>query len=305
MTDHLSNKSRAAQRLALPEGALAPLLLLLCGWLIMFVPAYMGLADTIWAGDEQGHGPIILGVSFWLMWTQRGALADLVPRPMPIASALLMALAVMAYALGHSQVIWTLEIGAQIVVLLALLLAFIGTSALRVVAFPLCFLVFMIPWPGDWVVAVTGPLKSAVSTVAAQLLYALHYPVGRAGVMLTVGPYQLLVADACAGLNSMFTLEALGLLYMNLVGHTALARNLVLALLIIPIAFVANIARVMILVLVTFHMGDEAGQGFVHDFAGIVLFVVALLLILAVDAMLGLVMRGKVLVPAAHSGARP
>ena len=283
----------AAQRLQLPASALLPLLLLIAGWLVMFVPAYSELADTIWAGDEQGHGPIILGVSLWLLWAKRGALAELSPQPQVASAAVLMALAIAAYALGRSQVIWTLEIGAQILVLVALLLAFVGGAALRVAWFPLAFLVFMIPWPGDWVVALTSPLKAAVSSVAASLLHLLAYPVGQSGVTLTVGPYQLLVADACAGLNSMFTLEALGLLYMNLMRHTSVPRNVALAVLIVPIAFIANIVRVMILVLVTFHFGDEAGQGFVHDFAGLVLFVVALLLIFAVDAALGVAMRQR------------
>ena len=283
----------AAQRLQLPASALLPLLLLIAGWLVMFVPAYSELADTIWAGDEQGHGPIILGVSLWLLWAKRGALAELTPQPQVASAAVLMALAIAAYALGRSQVIWTLEIGAQILVLVALLLAFVGGAALRVAWFPLAFLVFMIPWPGDWVVALTSPLKAAVSSVAASLLHLLAYPVGQSGVTLTVGPYQLLVADACAGLNSMFTLEALGLLYMNLMRHTSVPRNVALAVLIVPIAFIANIVRVMILVLVTFHFGDEAGQGFVHDFAGLVLFVVALLLIFAVDAVLGVAMRQR------------
>jgi exosortase len=146
----------------------------------------------------------------------------------------------------------------------------------------------MIPWPGDWIDAVTQPLKTIVSIAAANVLYELGYPVGRTGVILTVGPYQLLVADACAGLNSIFTLEALGLLYMNLMRYTSLPRNLALAILILPISIAANIMRVIILVLVTYHFGDEAGQGFVHGFAGMVLFLVALTLILFVDKLLGL-----------------
>ena len=120
-----------------------------------------------------------------------------------------------------------------------------------------------------------------------NLLYALGYPVGRSGVIMTVGPYQLLVADACAGLNSMFTLEALGMLYMNLMKYTNPVRNVALAVLLVPTAFVANIVRVIILVLVTYHFGDEAGQGFVHGFAGMVLFIVALMLMLGLDKVLG------------------
>jgi exosortase/archaeosortase family protein len=108
---------------------------------------------------------------------------------------------------------------------------------------------------------------------------------------LTVGPYQLLVADACAGLNSMFTLEALGLLYLNLIRCTSKRRNIALALLIIPISFIANIIRVMILVLVTYHFGDEAGQGFVHSFAGMVLFLVGITLMISTDKMLRMIFR--------------
>jgi exosortase len=116
----------------------------------------------------------------------------------------------------------------------------------------------------------------------------MGYPVGRSGVVMTVGPYQLLVADACAGLNSMFTLEALGMLYMNLMRYSSALRNIVLALLLVPTAFLANIIRVMILVLVTYHFGDAAGQGFVHGFAGMVLFMVALGLMVLLDKMLGM-----------------
>ena len=108
-----------------------------------------------------------------------------------------------------------------------------------------------------------------------------------------MGQYQLLVADACAGLNSMFTLEALGLLYLNLTNSTSVARNVTLAVLIIPISFVANIIRVMILVLVTYHFGDAAGQGFVHRFAGMVLFIAGLLLMASTDTLLRRLFRAK------------
>jgi len=150
----------------------------------------------------------------------------------------------------------------------------------------LFFMLFMIPLPGVFVDAVTMPMKMAVSYVAEQVLYAGGYPIARTGVILQIGPYQLLVADACAGLHTLFTLEALGLLYLNLVRHESVARNVVLALLIIPISFTANVIRVMVLTLITYHFGDEAGQGFLHGFAGMVLFLSALLLIILVDGVL-------------------
>jgi exosortase B len=269
----------------------APLVVLLLGWAAMFGPAYHGLANTIWASDANGHGPIILAVSAWLLWRKRDELLALQAKPEYIVSTVLLALAFVAYVIGRSQTVWTLEIAAQNLALVSLLLFFFGWAGVRVALFPLVFLIFMIPWPGDWIDAVTQPLKMAVSTVAANLLYAFGYPVGRAGVILTVGQYHLLVADACAGLNSLFTLEALGLLYLNLMNYTSPLRNVLLAILIVPISFLANVIRVIVLVLVTYHFGDEAGQGFVHDFAGMVLFMVALVLIIATDNVLSLFLK--------------
>lgn len=257
------------------------------GLALLYVPAYVRLAQTIWRSDEYGHGPIILAVSFWLLYTLRHAIAQAPTAPRPVLGWSLLVLSLLVYAAGRSQDIIMFEIGSQVPALAALLLIFKGGAALRLAWFPLVFQLFMVPLPEALVAAVTAPLKSAVSASAAWLLHLLQYPVGRSGVILTVGPYQMFVADACAGLNSMFTLEALGLLYMNLMGYTHAWRNAALAVLLVPIAYCANVIRVMVLVLVTYHFGDEAGQGFVHGFAGMFLFAVALVLMLLVDSILG------------------
>ena len=277
--------------------------LLLAGFALLYVPSYVELARSVWSTDEQGHGPIILAVSIWLFYSKRHELAALPAQPALWLGVPILVLGLIAYVLGRSQSFLMMEVGSQLLVLTALILMFMGRGALRLVWFPLFFMVFMTPFPEALVAVVTGPLKSAVSTVAANLLYALGYPVSRVGVILNVGQYQLLVADACAGLNSMFTLEALGLLYMNLMRYTSIARNITLTILVIPIAFMANIVRVMILVLVTYHFGDAAGQGFVHGFAGMVLFIVGLVFVLATDHVLGWVFKEKKL-PVA-TGVRP
>jgi exosortase B len=286
---------------ALPLGRLGidpvVIALVVFGFAALYLPTYADLARRIWPTDEQGHGPIILAVSAWLMFAKRKELAALPAQPRMAWGMSLLLLGVAMYVLGRSQNMMVLEASSQIVVLVALLLGFRGVAALRLMWFPLFFLLFMVPLPGSVVAFVTAPLKAAVSTVAGNLLYWLGYPVARSGVILSVGPYQLLVADACAGLNSMFTLEALGLLYLNLVRSTSAVRNVALAILIIPIAFIANIIRVMILVLVTYHFGDEAGQGFVHSFAGMVLFGVGLVLMLGADSLL------RLMIPSTSRGA--
>lgn len=267
------------------------LAMVIAGALLLYVPSWHDLSRTLWVTDEQGQGPIILVASLYLLFLKRERLAALPDATASAGSIVLLVLGLLLYAVGRSQTIWLFEIGSQPVVLAALLWMFKGVPALRLCWFPLFFLIFMVPLPGQLVAALTAPLKSAVSYVAAGVMYQLGYPVARSGVVLMVGQYQLLVADACAGLTSMFTLEALGLLYLNFAGHAAAWRNVLLAVLVVPVAFIANVIRVIVLVLVTYHFGDAAGQGFVHGFAGIVLFVAALLLLIGIDGMISLLQR--------------
>ena len=282
-------------RSALPW--LVPLLVGLCA---LYIPTYMVLSNTVWISDEQGHGPIILAVCIWLMWRKRLDYLALAETPTPIAGSVALVFGGLLYLLGRTQDLDTFAVASQIFILIGIFLWLKGWSAVRLMAFPLFFMIFMVPLPSVLVQVVTVPLKTAVSYVAESILYQFGYPVARTGVIISVGQYQLLVADACAGLNSMFTLEALGLLYMNLMSYGSMTRNVLLAVLVVPISFCANIIRVMILILVTYHFGDEAGQGFVHGFAGMVLFMVALTLILIVDSLLGLVFRGS-----KHAEIRP
>ena len=263
------------------------------GFLLLYGPTYWSLAHTIWASDEQGHGPIILAVSAWLLFEKRHELAALDSKPSLWLGAFVLGFGFLFYVFGRSQAIIMFEGASQIAVLAGILLLFKGGPALRVAWFPLFFLIFMVPLPGPLVSTLTAPLKSGVSWVASEILFALGYPVSRSGVILTVGPYLILVADACAGLTSMFSLEALGLLYLNIVRHESALRNALLSVLMIPISLLANVVRVLVLVLVTVHLGDAAGRGFLHGFAGIVLFVVALLLTFLADHVVGLFMDSK------------
>jgi hypothetical protein len=98
-------------------------------------------------------------------------------------------------------------------------------------------MLFMIPLPNFLVGGVSGFLKQAVSAATVDVLGWLDYPVARSGVIMTIGPYQLLVADACAGVSNLFMLETLGVLYLNLVRARSLLRNIALPILIVPISF--------------------------------------------------------------------
>ncbi|MES2260811.1 MAG: exosortase B [Pseudomonadota bacterium] len=277
----------ARLRSSLPEWL--PILL---GMLVMYVPTYYDLLRGAWSTEEQAHGPIILGLSLWLIWRQwPQMLAASAGRAGAASGWPLFVLALLLYALGRSQQVLAFELGSFIFCGCALLLIKRGGAALKALWFPFFFMLFMVPLPGQVVSLLTMPMKMAVSFVTEHLLFAAGYPISRTGVILQIGQYQLLVADACAGLQTLLTLEALGLFYLNVVRHTSAVRNACLALLIVPISFTANVIRVVTLTLVTYYFGDAAGQGFLHGFAGMVLFMAALVLILGADSLLHWLVR--------------
>jgi len=272
-----------------PQAAAVPLtpwLIAGAGLLALFVPTFWDLMHGIWSTDQQGHGPIVLGIGLWLLWRKWPEVRALPSQPARGTGWPVFVIGLLLYLVGRSQDILLFEVGALIWLLAAITLLLSGARAMRHLWFGLFFLLFMIPLPGAVVDALTQPMKLAVSYVAEFVLHGVGYPISRTGVVLQVGQYQLLVADACAGLHTLFTLEALGLLYLNLVRHESVARNVALATLIVPISFTANVIRVMVLTLITYHFGDEAGQGFLHGFAGMVLFMAALLLIIGTDSVL-------------------
>lgn len=262
------------------------------GLCTLYAPTYITLWNGVWSTEEQGHGPLILAVVAFLFWQKRELLVDGVDEPKPIIGWAVLILGLVFFVSGRALDILMFEVGSHIPVLAGSILIVRGNRTLKSLWFPLFFIVFMVPLPGIVVDALTNPLKRHVSEIAEHLLYAVGYPIARSGVTLTIGPYQLLVADACSGLHSLYSLTALGLLYMHLMQHKSHLRNIVLGAAIIPIAFCANIVRVIFLVLVTYHLGDEAGQGFLHGFAGMVLFVAALLSLFLLDGVLGTFLKG-------------
>lgn len=262
------------------------------GLCALYVPTYITLWNGVWSTEEQGHGPLILAVVAFLLWQKRGLLVDGVDEPKPIIGWAVLILGLVFFVFGRALDILMFEVGSHIPVLAGSILIVRGNRTLKSLWFPLFFIVFMVPLPGIVVDALTNPLKRHVSEIAEHLLYAVGYPIARSGVTLTIGPYQLLVADACSGLHSLYSLTALGLLYMHLMQHKSHLRNIILGAAIVPIAFCANIVRVIFLVLVTYHLGDEAGQGFLHGFAGMVLFVAALLSLFLLDGVLGTFLKG-------------
>lgn len=276
------------------------------GLFALYVPTVYGLANGLWNSEDQAHGPIVLVVVLYLFWQHRLAFNELTFATNPRLGISLLVIGLLMYAIGRSQEIYIFEIGSMVPVFTGTTLITLGMQGFRKVWFAIFFTIFMIPLPGVIVDTVTGPLKQHLSLLAESFLYALDYPIGRSGVTITIGTYQLLVADACSGLHSMFSLTALGLLYLYLMQYQNKLRSGLLIVSILPIAFVANLIRIIALILITYYFGDEVGQGFVHKFAGMFLFVISLLCLFVFDALLGRfsIFRDKKALTKGHNNER-
>jgi exosortase B len=274
-----------------PHADQLPWILAGLGFVGMYAPTFWNASQGLWKSDDFSHGPIILAVLIWLFWTKRAEIFTAPTNHHHWLAWPLFLLGVLLYLFGRLFEISSFEFGSLLLIAPSVLLLLGGASALRLGWFPLLYLVFLVPLPATLVDAITGPLKNWISTIVVELLYHNNYPVARTGVMINVGPYQLLVADACSGLHSMFSLSALGTLYMYLMSRKRWLHNGLMLAAILPIAFFANIVRVVILVLVTYHLGDEAGQGFLHGLAGMVLMLAALLFFFLLDTLLAWALR--------------
>jgi exosortase B len=261
----------------------------------MYAPTLITLfqdgSGALWREGEHSHGPIMLALALWLTHTRWQEYAAVYGQAQVKTSEVMaawgaMLIGAVIYTLSRGLGIIYLEVASFIPTLMGMILLRGGWALLSALKFPVFFCIFMVPLPAFLIDGISHWVKTQVSIVVAELLWQMGYPISRSGVVLSIGPYQLLVADACAGMRTLFMLEAMGIFYLNVVRHSSMLRNLGLALLIIPISFTANTLRVIALTLITYYFGDEAGQGFMHGFAGIVLFATAMLLLIGVDTFL-------------------
>ena len=256
--------------------------------LAAYMPTFIRLAQGPWQTEQEGHGPLIIAAALWLVWTSRDQLRNVELRPAPVAgwASLLTGLAMLFVA--RTQDLISIEVLSELPVIIGCVLLLAGWRALRIVAFPIAFLIFTVPAPGWMVDGATVPLKVLISDWVTKVLYAAGYPIAQNGVVIMIGPYQLLMKDACAGMNSIFALSAIGMFYVYAFRWESKIRALILLATIIPITIIANFIRVVSLVLITHYGGVELVDGPLHDLTGIALFVIALILVFICDGLLGL-----------------
>ncbi|HEY0436606.1 MAG TPA: exosortase V [Phenylobacterium sp.] len=274
------------ERPSLPNPAvLLPQLPLLLGVLALAIPTLLRLGQQVWTMEIGAHGPIVLATGAWLLWRKWGAMTEAAKPGNPVLTYSVMALSLVVYTFGRAYDFISLEAGGLYGFAMALLHHRFGIKAMLANWFPLFYLGLLLPAPGWMIDEFTAPLKLLVSYVATSIVEPFGIPIVRQGVTMTVGPYQLLVEDACSGLNSLIGLIAITLFYIYLLRNASPRYAAFLVCLIVPIAVMANVIRIVTLILLTYFFGDAVGQGFLHVTAGLVLFAISLTLMFGIDSV--------------------
>ena len=259
--------------------------MLVIGLCALAGPTMVDVARESWTTEQGAHGPLVLAIGIWLLGREWVVARRLARPASGLLVGLFFAFLLPLYIFARVTSIIEIEGAAMYALLLTAGLALWGGATLARLWFPLFFLMFSFPPPDTLFAMLTQPLKIGISEAAVSLLHVFGYPVAGSGVTIQIGQYEMLVAAACAGLNSLISLTALGLFYPY-IRHSSNWRYMLLLLAcIIPVAIVANLVRVLLLLLITYHFGEAAGQGFFHELAGMTMFLTALLGIFLVDSL--------------------
>lgn len=238
---------------------------------------YAGVLSSLarqWASDDNySHGFFVIPLALYFAWAKRDALSRAPVRPGP-AGLLLVAGSLMIWAAGllGSELFLT---RVSLIGVIAGTVWFVwGQRRARILAFPILFLLLMIPLPSIIFNQLAFPLQLFASQVGESAIAAAGIPVLREGNVLHLPARTLEVAEACSGIRSLVSLLFLAIVlgyFTDLRG----GGKVILALSALPIAIIANAARVAGTGLAAEWIGPEAADGFFHTFSGWLMFVVA------------------------------
>lgn len=256
----------------------------LAALMLVVVPTLVRVASESWSTEAGAHGPIVLATGLWLLHHSMPEFAARRSPPPPLwMIILLMTPMVIAYILGRALDLLVFEAAAALAMAYLLAAMHGGFRMFWTRPFPFIYLALLVPVPGWLLDSLTIGLQHMISSSATYILAALDYPVQQQGIVILVAQYQLLVEDACSGMNSLLGLIAISLFYIYLLHRADWRHALMLVAAILPIAIFVNLIRVLVLILITYYFGDAVAQGFIHNFAGILLFAFSLALMTLVD----------------------
>jgi exosortase len=258
--------------------------LLLAGLAAVYWQVFVRLIDAWIVDGNYSHGWLIIPIAAYFAWERRDKLAATPLRPSWFG-LVVFAFGVLVLLAGLMGSEFFLSRVSLIFTLAGIVLFLFGWAHLRILAFPLAFLLLMIPLPAIVFNKIAFPLQLLASQVGESAISAANIPVLREGNVLVLANTSLEVAEACSGIRSLVSLITLGLVFGYFADPRGWVRTLIVAST-IPVAIVSNAARVAGTGILAHYYGPSAAEGFFHEFSGWIVFIVAFVMILAIQRVI-------------------
>lgn len=225
------------------------------------------------------HGYMVPFVSAYLVWRKRKELAALQPQG-SLWGLPLIVLGLFIHIVSYFLKINFTSYASFLVVLFGIILFLGGWKIIRVLLFPLIFLIFMIPLPRVVILGISFEMKLFASEISSWLINLIGIETSVSGSRIFYPGGFLLVGDPCSGLRSLISFLALGTVVVQLTSGNFWKKGVLFAS-VIPIALFSNVVRIVVLTLASYIYGSQIADGFFHDFMGIMVFVIGFISLIA------------------------
>lgn len=256
---------------------------------ILYYPLFSFLYMMRWDTVDYSHAYFILPISLWLTWRKRSNIKKIyqesnLEKKNIIAFSILL-LGILMFVFGWRQEYIFIQTLSLIPFLFGLTGYLYGFNIMKTLTFPILYLLLLVPPPLGVLDSITLPMRHGISVLTEKILFSLNYPISRDGLLLKIGYNDIFMGAPCSGFRSLITMFSLILVYVYIIKGNYYKKT-ILTFLIIPMALFGNLVRVITLCLITFYFGEEAGQGFFHNFSGIVIFIITLLGLMGAESVL-------------------
>jgi exosortase len=245
-----------------------------------------------WSNDPDfSHGFLIPVISLFLVWQRSQDLAKMPAAPSNFGLPVIL-IGLFFLIVGNLAAEYFTQRISFIVVLCGIVLFLLGHQHLKLMSFPLIYLIFMIPIPSILMLKITFPMQMLAAKAATFSLQLFDIPVLREGTVIHLVENTLEVERACSGIRSLISLLALGTILAYFVDRSNWHRTLVIFSC-FPIAILINAFRVSMTGILAHHYGMAAAEGFFHGFSGAVLYFAGLILVAVVAVFLSKVKKAQ------------
>jgi len=250
---------------------------------VLFYPTFAWLVYNWLNNSYYSHGFLVPLISGFFVWCRRDAFQQDKREPSNLGLVVL-GLSLVIYLVAQVWQAYHVSAFTLILLLAGLALYFLGKEATLRIAFPLAFLLFMIPLP--FINQLSPTLESFTATVSTAVVHLLGIPATNFGSQIQLPNSSFVVGAACSGLNSMVALATLVVVFIYILEGSRLGK-IILLIMAIPLALVANLFRVSSILVIAHLFGAEAGLRYFHDYSSLVLFLLAFLLLVLVSRLVG------------------